>query len=408
MDDGQSQEPAEQVGRPRAPQRRSPLTPPPSQTPAAAEPGRWHASDADGESLAAAPSTRATAPRARRPPSAGAVPAAPGTPRATRTTGTAPHLPRGAGEHFQPLPNALLVAPHDDRDGPSATIPAPAGTPVHAVCAGTVHAAGGGVVRIDGEDGFTWEYAGVGDVRVPDGLRVDAGGIIGVLGDAGQQRHVLRLSVADRSGTPARLHEVLRGAVDPNDLGYGAAGTGVDIDPDAHVAPRGRRAAVPAPVIQETRHTPAAPTDPASMPGYLKPVPAPPRPADGGLKPVPAPPKPMPPTPAPGGLRPVPPPPRRAVPPRRDPQPAEPERAQVEPTSARDAVSDPDASAPPAGMPAPASEPAHGDERNETAGEVVGDAPDDQAPERSGDERRERAAMLIANRRRRPRDTGSS
>jgi hypothetical protein len=371
--------------------------------------------------------------RARRPPSAAAEPGAGSTSRARAGVADRPHLPRGAGEHFQPVPHALLVAPYEDRDGPSVTVPAPAGTPVHAVCAGTVREADAGVLRIAGEDGFTWEYTGVGEVRVPQGQQVDAGGIIGVLGGGSGPRQVLRLSVVDRQGAPARLHEVLRGAVDPNDLGYGATGTGIDIDPDAHVAPRSTPVPAPAPrpTGAQAPAVPEAPVPPQPSAGAWKPPPAPPRvvPAsgEGGLRPPPAPPRP-------------PPRPRRAPSPVADDVAPEPEPAPAS-TADHPAASEPVSAVEPpdpahrepaapavggsSGAVADASSHAAVDAPVEDAAprdaaadvpvedaaprDAAADVPlEDAAPEPPADDKRRRAAMLIANRRRRPADPGSS
>jgi hypothetical protein len=283
---------------------------------------------------------------------------------------------------------------------------AAAGTPVHAICAGTVRHADGATVRIEGEDGHTCSYSAVQDARVAQGDRVDGGAILGVVAADTAGRNALRLKVVGQDQAPVHPLELLLGAADPNELGYGPTGTGVDVDPEAVAGPGKVRSAPPV----RTR---------TSVPAGQRPV------APTG-KPV-------------GPTRPAPPGPPVTTRPAASvaadartaadvaaaeaPQPVEEHSAEDTPATA---VADHAAER-------PAAEPAAPRER-EPVQEPVTPVVDEQPPvveerpaarralrlpdeqpeepaaappaEQSAEERRKRAAMLIASRKRRPNDSG--
>jgi hypothetical protein len=310
-----------------------------------------------------------------------------------------PHLVRGAGEHYLPLPNARLVEPNAAGDASGVEVFAPAGTPVHAVCAGTVRDGDDATLRIEGEDGHTCVYATVQDRRVSPGDRVDAGAIVGVIGAVGD-RHLLRLAVTDRRNAPVRPHELLLGAVDPNDLGYGPAGTGTDLDPDASTAARARTS--PAPVARPSveakpkRQPPPATSRAATPSPPVTPPPAtPPSTTARSATSRPVTPRPT----ARRAVTPVRPAPTQSP----DPAAQEPEEEAPETTDDRGEAKVVDKTPPvviPPPPPAPPPVPLIDKSKDETDEEPS-------APSRSEEQQRSRAAMLIASRRRRPDDTGS-
>jgi len=352
-----------------------PPAPPASQTPVARRP-------AGTRPPATARGVTSSAQRARQVASAGV-----------------PHLTRGAGEHYLPLPNARLVEPPAAGDVRDAVVFAPEGTPVHAVCAGTVGDSDAAALRIEGEDGHTFVYTKVQDRRVARGERVDAGAIVGVIGAVGD-RHALRLAVTDRGNAPVRPHDLLLGAVDPNDLGYGPAGTGTDLDPDASTATRVRSTPGPAPrpSVDRTpkRQPPPATSRDGGSPSTSATPAASPSTSARGAAPTPVTPRPAPPRPVTPGF------------------PAPPKA----PTPTTAVASEPESGPAPEPEPEPAPEPAP---KNKPPTFIPPPPPpvplidkqedqtDEQqsAPTRSDEQQRKRAAMLIASRRRRQDDTGS-
>jgi murein DD-endopeptidase MepM/ murein hydrolase activator NlpD len=119
---------------------------------------------------------------------------------------------------------------------------APAGTPVHAIEAGTVTlpAHAGEPLRIVVASGLTFCYCGLapGSITVSDGTRVAAGTILGAVAatklstTAPPAQPHLMLRILDASGTDVDVPGFLVGLPDPNELGHAAVGMGVDVDPD--------------------------------------------------------------------------------------------------------------------------------------------------------------------------------
>ena len=135
----------------------------------------------------------------------------------------------GVGRRFLPLPRAQLL--RGTGDGRAAVLPAAPGTPVHAVCAGTVADVDGrGGVALSDDDGLGQHYAGLdpAGVTVADGARVPAGAILGAVGAAG--RIEIRLS---EQGRPVDAVEALIGLPDPGELGVEPVGEGQGVDPDS-------------------------------------------------------------------------------------------------------------------------------------------------------------------------------
>jgi hypothetical protein len=141
----------------------------------------------------------------------------------------------GVGGGFQPVPGAQAVRVPVRGDGgvdagTAARIPAPPGTPVHAVVAGTVLGldAGGGL-GLRAEDGAGYRYAGLdpASLTVGYGGRVAAGDILGALA-----ADVLELRATDPAGDPVDAVAALLGLADPNELGFTPVGTGSGVDPD--------------------------------------------------------------------------------------------------------------------------------------------------------------------------------
>ncbi|HEU4423170.1 MAG TPA: M23 family metallopeptidase, partial [Pilimelia sp.] len=151
------------------------------------------------------------------------------------------------GSRFQPLPGTLPttagpVAPA----GAGLVLVAAAGTPVHAVEAGTVTlgAQPGEPLRLAGDGGRTFYYGGLapGSVTVADGAHVAAGTILGTVAAPrlsrtpptphGSQPHLV-LRIVDEAGADVDVAGFLVGLPDPNELGQAAVGAGVDVDPDA-------------------------------------------------------------------------------------------------------------------------------------------------------------------------------
>jgi murein DD-endopeptidase MepM/ murein hydrolase activator NlpD len=122
----------------------------------------------------------------------------------------------GVGRRFLPLPRAqLLRGPGDQR---VAVLPAAAGTPVHAIAAGSVvDVDGAGGVALSGEDGSGQHYAGLdaAGVTIHVQARVPAGAIVGVVGAQGR----LEVRLSDPSGQPVDAVEALIGLPDPSELG---------------------------------------------------------------------------------------------------------------------------------------------------------------------------------------------
>jgi murein DD-endopeptidase MepM/ murein hydrolase activator NlpD len=136
----------------------------------------------------------------------------------------------GVGRRFLPLPRAQLV--RGVGDGRVAVIPAAAGTPVHAVSAGSVvDVDGQGGLALAGEDGAGQHYAGLdpGRVTVTIDGRVRAGAILGAVGAEGR----IEVRLSDQAGRPLDAVEALIGLPDPNELGFQAVGEGLGVDPDA-------------------------------------------------------------------------------------------------------------------------------------------------------------------------------
>ena len=223
-----------------------------------------------------------------------------------RVAGGRPPPPRGEGELFQPVPEANLVdrwRPGPDgapRNASGIDIVAPEGTPVHAVAGGTVAAVedAGRAVRVQGEDGRRYAYRLLeqGSVTVAPGQRIEAGRILGAVGPGPPLPH-LHLEVGDADGTPLNPYELLLGVPDPNELGYGAVGLGVDIDPDLtdretiDPEPTGREAATTEPDRSGPSGS-AAPDPPApeaEQPGSPQPPPPPEAEQPGPPQPPPGP-----------------------------------------------------------------------------------------------------------------------
>jgi murein DD-endopeptidase MepM/ murein hydrolase activator NlpD len=185
-------------------------------------------------------------------PAASAIVAAPPTIQpakpAPAAQGAGTPVGRGEGECFQPVPGGQLVdgwrrnAAGERRGG--IDVVAPEGTPVHAVAGGTVVSAerSGRAVRVKGDDGRGYSYMRMrdGSVTVAAGQRVEAGRIVGAVGGTAALSH-LHLEISEPDGSPVNPYDLLLGLPDPNELGYGAVGLGVDIDPD----PTDREAARP-------------------------------------------------------------------------------------------------------------------------------------------------------------------
>jgi hypothetical protein len=156
----------------------------------------------------------------------------------TPTGGRSPG-PRGHGEYFQPVPGANLIDGWRVRpegvQGDGIDVVAPEGTPVHVVAGGLVDSADplGESVRVQGDDGRSYSYSLLrnGSVTVAPGHRVEAGRILGAVGGTTELPH-LRLEISDPDGAPLNPYELLLGLPDPNELGYGAVGLGIDIDPE--------------------------------------------------------------------------------------------------------------------------------------------------------------------------------
>lgn len=131
----------------------------------------------------------------------------------------------GVGVRFQPLPDCRLVT--GTGSGGAARITTAPGTPVHAIAAGLVRAAEADHVVVRGADGRHYRYAGLRSdaFGVPVGADVRAGDILGCVAGA-----VLDVAVTDEDGAVLDTVELLLGLPDPNDLGYAAAGIGVDPD----------------------------------------------------------------------------------------------------------------------------------------------------------------------------------
>jgi hypothetical protein len=131
----------------------------------------------------------------------------------------------GVGVRFQPLPDCRLVT--GAGSGGAARITTAPGTPVHAIAGGLVRAAEADHVVVRGVDGRRYRYAGLRSDAfcVPAGAHVRAGDILGCV--AGAELDVV---VTDESGAVLDAVELLLGLPDPNDLGYAAAGIGVDPD----------------------------------------------------------------------------------------------------------------------------------------------------------------------------------
>ena len=93
--------------------------------------------------------------------------------------------------------------------------------------------AAGRTVRLhgDAQRRYVYDLLRQGSVTVAVGQKIEAEQILGAVGAASPLPH-LRLEVSDPGGSPLNPYELLLGVPDPNELGYGAVGLGVDIDPD--------------------------------------------------------------------------------------------------------------------------------------------------------------------------------
>jgi murein DD-endopeptidase MepM/ murein hydrolase activator NlpD len=133
------------------------------------------------------------------------------------------------GRRFLPVPRAQLV--RGPGDGRVALIPAAPGTPVHAVCSGSVADVDGkGAVAVADADGAVQHYAGLDPARVtvPVAAAVKAGAILGAVGAGGR----VEVRLSDPAGDPLDAVEALVGLPDPNELGFEAVGEGLGVDPD--------------------------------------------------------------------------------------------------------------------------------------------------------------------------------
>jgi hypothetical protein len=143
------------------------------------------------------------------------------------------------GVRFQPLPDCRLVT--GTGRGGAAHITTTPGTPVHAVAAGLILEAVADRVVVRGVDGCRYRYTGLRSAAfpVPPGSSVRAGDILGCVAASEGGVAVLEVAVTDESGAELDAVELLLGLPDPNDLGYAAAGIGVDPDAiDRELAPR--------------------------------------------------------------------------------------------------------------------------------------------------------------------------
>jgi murein DD-endopeptidase MepM/ murein hydrolase activator NlpD len=143
----------------------------------------------------------------------------------------------GIGRRFLPVPRAQLV--RGAGDGRAAVLPAPPGTPVHAVGAGTVaDVDADGALAVIGADRWRQHYSGLAPeaMTVSAGTPVRAGGILGRVSDGGR----LEVRLSDDAGVPVDAVEALIGLPDPSELGLrapepvqAAAGPEVPVAPGA-------------------------------------------------------------------------------------------------------------------------------------------------------------------------------
>jgi murein DD-endopeptidase MepM/ murein hydrolase activator NlpD len=168
----------------------------------------------------------------------------------------------GIGRRFLPVPRAQLV--RGAGDGRAAVLPAPPGTPVHAVGAGTVaDVDGDGALAVIGGDRWRQHYSGLAPeaVTVSVGVPVRAGAILGRVSAGGR----LEVRLSDDAGAPVDAVEALIGLPDPSELGLR--------DPEP----------VPAPAAPEVVVAPVAP-ERAGASEVLEPS-GPPEPEDLGIDP---------------------------------------------------------------------------------------------------------------------------
>jgi murein DD-endopeptidase MepM/ murein hydrolase activator NlpD len=135
----------------------------------------------------------------------------------------------GVGRRFLPVPRAQLL--RGAGDGRAALLPAAAGTPVHAIAAGTVSDVDGqGGIAVTAEDGWLQHYSGLepGAVTLSIGAAARAGAILGRVGARGR----LEVRLSDAAGLPVDAVEALIGLPDPGELGVVAEGEGTGVDPD--------------------------------------------------------------------------------------------------------------------------------------------------------------------------------
>jgi murein DD-endopeptidase MepM/ murein hydrolase activator NlpD len=156
--------------------------------------------------------------------------------------GSGAGMPLRVGSRFRPMPGPLPIAAGDPVPGSGLVLVAPAGTPVHAIEAGTVTlpADPDEPLRIVADGGLTFCYGGLGpgSIAVSHGTPVAAGMILGTVAAAKLSTTPpapprLLLRIIDAAGADIDVSGFLVGLPDPNELGHAAVGTGVDVDPDA-------------------------------------------------------------------------------------------------------------------------------------------------------------------------------
>jgi murein DD-endopeptidase MepM/ murein hydrolase activator NlpD len=220
-----------------APGTRSTL-PPPATNPRAVDPHRTAVSRTGTEPMAV-PEGDLVAPHS--PASPLATSAGPAL-RGATVPGSGSVVPLRVGSRFQPMPGPLSIATGDRVPGSGLMVVVPAGTPVHAIEAGTVTlpAHTGEPLRLAADSGLTFCYGGLapGSLAVSDGTRVAAGMILGAVAatklstTAPPAPSHLVLRIVDAAGADVDVPGFLVGLPDPNELGHAAVGTGMDVDPD--------------------------------------------------------------------------------------------------------------------------------------------------------------------------------
>jgi len=210
----------------------------PATTPRAVDPDRVADSFAGTEPMAL-PEDDLVVPNSPASPATASA----GTARRGATVlGSSSAVPLRVGSRFQPMPGPLPIATGARVPASGLVLVAPAGTPVHAIEAGTVTlpAHAGEPLRLVAESGLTFCYGGLGpgSVAVSHGTRVAAGAILGAvaatkLSTTPPAPPHLMLRIMEASGADIDVPGFLVGLPDPNELGHAAVGTGVDVDPDA-------------------------------------------------------------------------------------------------------------------------------------------------------------------------------